>query len=57
MNLYIEEDVVIQGEAQKMFLTYPASQRDMTHHKKDLWPSREKQSTGLFILKKTRFES
>lgn len=57
LSLYIEEDVEIQGGAQKMFLTYPASQTDMTHHKKDLWSSGEKWSTGLFMLEKTRFES
>lgn len=47
----------MQEGAQKMFLTYPASQRDMTDHKKDLWSSRDKQSIGLFMLEKTRFES
>lgn len=55
LSLYIEEDVGIQEGAQKMLLTYAASQRDMTHHKKDLWSSGEKQSTSLFMLEKTRF--
>lgn len=54
MSLYIEEDVGIQEGAQKMFLTYPAFQRHMTHHKEDLWSSREKQSTGLFMLEKNK---